>query len=217
MRNLFIAPVIFFFLTATVAAAENAYQVIRIKTREITKDTVGKTVKFPKYTPQLINLANRNSQATRPKHIGQLSKLIQQFDGQDYNDWVKWYTERHPQAIDAATHKIYQMVVKMKRGMAQIDEDMVRKWAQDLILTKTYVGLRFQKSILMQIARRKNETWRLATPGEEARGIDGFIGPTPVSVKPFSYQSQRALNEQIDATIIYYKKVRGGLKVYYAF
>jgi len=215
--NQFIMSVIFFFLTATAVAAENNYQVIRIKTKNITEDIIGKKIKFPKYTTQLMNLANRNSQATRPKHIGQLSELIQQFDGLDYDDWVTWYTGRHPQAIDEATRKIYQMVLKMKRAMERIDEAMVKKWAQDLILTKTYIGLRFQKSILIQIAKRKNLTFRLATPSEEAQGIDGFIGLTPVSVKPFSYQSKSALNEQIDATIIYYKKVKGGLKVYYSF
>jgi len=218
--NQFIMPVIFLFLTATTATAvvaENNYQVIRIKTKRITEDIIGKKIKFPKYTTQLMNLANRNSQATRPKHVGQLSELIQQFDGLGYDDWVRWYTDRHPQAIDAATHKIHLMVLKMKKAMERIDEEMIKKWAQDLILTKTYVGLRFQKSILMQIAERKNQTFRLATPGEEAKGIDGFIGSTPVSVKPFSYQSQRGLNEQIDVAVIYYKKVRGGLKVYYDF
>ena len=215
--NQFIMPVIFCFLTVTTVAAENNYQVIRIKTKKITEDIIGKKIKFPKYTTQLMNLANRNSQATRPKHIGQLSELIQQFDGKGYDDWVTWYTDRHPEAIDAATRKIYQMVLKLKRAMERIDEEMVRKWAQDLILTKTYIGLRFQKSILMQIAKRKNLIHRLATPGEEAQGIDGFIGLTPVSVKPYSYKSQKGLNEQINVTIIYYKKVRGGLKVYYDF
>lgn len=206
-----------FFWAATAMAGETNQQVIRIKTQKITEDIVGAKITFPKYTTQLMNIANRNSQATRPRHVGQLSELIQQFDGDDYDDWVAWYTERRPQAIAAASQKIYQMVVKMRRAMDRIDEAMVKKWTRDLILTKTYIGLRFQKSILKQIAARKNTTFRLATPGEEARGIDGFIGSTPVSVKPYSYQSKAELNEQIDVAIIYYKKVRGGLKVYYSF
>ncbi len=208
---------IIFVLTTAAMAGETHQQVIRIKTQKITQDIVGEKITFPKYTTQLMNLANRNSQATRPRHVGQLSEMIQQFDGDDYQDWVVWYTERRPQAIEKASQKIYQMVVKMRRAMDKIDEDMVRKWTRDLILTKTYVGLRFQKSILKQIAARKNTTFRLASPGEEARGIDGFIGQTPVSIKPYSYQSQAGLNEQIDVTMIYYKKVRGGLKVYYDF
>ena len=208
---------IIFVLTTAAMAGETHQQVIRIKTPKITQDIVGEKITFPKYTTQLMNLANRNSQATRPRHVGQLSDMIQQFDGDDYQDWVAWYTERRPQAIEAASQKIYQMVVKMRRAMDKIDEAMVRKWARDLILTKTYVGLRFQKSILKQIAARKDTTFRLASPGEEARGIDGFIGQTPVSIKPYSYQSKAGLNEQIDVTMIYYKKVRGGLKVYYRF
>lgn len=206
-----------FFLAILTANAEENFQVIRIKTKQITADIVGAKSTFPKYTTQLMNLANRNSQATRPKHVGQLSELIRQFDEKTYADWVAWYTQRHPQAIDAAAKKIYQMVVKMRRAMAKIDEEMVRKWTSDLILTKTFVGLRFQKSILMQLAKRKNLTFRLATPQEESQGVDGYIGSKPVSIKPLSYRSQEGLNEQIDVTLIYYQKVKGGLKVYYDF
>ncbi len=38
-------------------------------------------LEFPKYTTQLMNLANQNSQGTRPKVVGQMSDLIQEFDG----------------------------------------------------------------------------------------------------------------------------------------
>lgn len=36
---------------------------------------------FPKYVTQIINLANQNAQATRPRVVGQLSDLIQEFRG----------------------------------------------------------------------------------------------------------------------------------------
>jgi len=39
---------------------------------------------FPKYTNQLINLANQNSQATRACYVGQISGLIQELPGNEY-------------------------------------------------------------------------------------------------------------------------------------
>ena len=49
-----------------------------IKNSRITQDIAGKITEFPKYTSQLMNLANQNAQGTRPKVVGQLSDLIQE-------------------------------------------------------------------------------------------------------------------------------------------
>jgi MjaI restriction endonuclease len=53
---------------------------------------------------------------------------------------------------------------------------MVNKWAKDLILTKTFVGLCFQESILIKVATLKGMSYRLSTPEEESTGIDGYVG-----------------------------------------
>ena len=81
-----------------------------IKNSKITQDVVGRIVEFPKYTTQIMNLANQNAQGTRPKVVGQMSELIKQFPGQTYEDWVSWYTGYMPEAIDEATEKVYEMV-----------------------------------------------------------------------------------------------------------
>jgi hypothetical protein len=48
---------------------------------------------LPKYASQIINLANQNAQGTRPRVVGQLSDLIQDFPGDSYAEWVSWYAE----------------------------------------------------------------------------------------------------------------------------
>lgn len=48
-----------------------------IKNSRVTADTIGKTVEFPKYTTQIMNLANQNAQGTRPNVVGQMSELIE--------------------------------------------------------------------------------------------------------------------------------------------
>lgn len=116
---------------------------IKIKNEELIKELIGEIKNFPKYTTQLINLANQNSQGTRPKVVGQLSELIQECPSKTYEGWKKWYLEKHPKAINNATEKISLMIEKLKESIKLIDKPMIKAWAEDLILEKTFVGLRF--------------------------------------------------------------------------
>jgi hypothetical protein len=54
---------------------------IKIKNEEVTRLLDAEAVSFPKYTTQLINLANQNAQGTRPETVGQMSELIKEFKG----------------------------------------------------------------------------------------------------------------------------------------
>lgn len=188
-----------------------------IKNSKITQDVIGKTVEFPKYTTQIMNLANQNAQGTRPKVVGQMSELIKQFPGKTFEEWVSWYTEHRPRAIDEATERVCEMLKNLASAIPKIDQTMVRKWVEDLVLTKTFVGFRFQESILKTISEKKNQKYRVATPEDESKGIDGYIGDTPVSIKPITYRTKNMLQENIDAKMIYYEKLKDGIKVEYDF
>lgn len=188
-----------------------------IKNSRITQDIAGKITEFPKYTSQLMNLANQNAQGTRPKVVGQLSDLIQECPKKTYKEWVNWYNEKMPTAIDDATEKVYEMIQNLNNAIKQIDKALVRKWVEDLVLTKTFVGLCFQESILKVIAERRGVNYRLATPIEESQNIDGYIGDIPVSIKPITYKTKNMLHENINVKIIYYEKLKDGIKVEYHF
>jgi hypothetical protein len=186
---------------------------MKIKNEEIIHDIVGGIANFPKYTTQLINLANQNAGGTRPRVVGQMTDLIQEFPGKSFAEWITWYQSQEPGAIESATNKISDMLEKLRDAMALIDEDMVRKWVKDLVLTKTYTGLRFQESILKRISQRKGVAYRLSTPAEEAKGIDGFIGEIPVSIKPTTFKFKNALPERIECKMIYYEKGKNDITV----
>ena len=70
-----------------------------------------------------------------------------------------------------------------------------------------------QKAILASLAERKGTTYRLATPREEAVGIDGYVGNVPYSVKPDTYKTMGRLSETIDVKMIYYTKTKAGLTI----
>jgi len=186
---------------------------IKIKNEDLVKELIGEIKDFPKYTTQIINLANQNAQGTRPRVVGQLSELIKECPEKTYEGWKKWYLSKHPQAVENATEKINEMIDNLKEAIKLIDKSMIRKWVEDLILEKTFIGLRFQEAVLKKVAAIKNTNYRLAEPKEESQGIDGFVGDTPVSIKPITYETKDALREEIKTKIIFYNKTKSGLEI----
>lgn len=127
--------------------------------------------------------------------------------------WRKWYTERYPDAFQNATDKIWEQVVNLKNAIPLIDKEMVEHWVEDLVVYKTFNGLYVQKAILASLAKKKWTTYRLATPEEESKGIDGYVGNTPYQVKADTYKTMGRLSEVIDVKMIYYTKTKAGLTI----
>ena len=170
---------------------------------------------FPKYVTQVINLVNSNAGGTRPKVVGQMSELIKEFDGRTIEEWIEWYTNRHPSAVNDATEKIWTMYETMKSAFNTITKEMVENWVKDLVYSKTFCGLKFQTAIISAIASQLNKEWREATPEEEAQGIDGFIGNKPLQVKAVTYKLEARLSETIEVPIVYYDKKKDGINIEY--
>lgn len=188
---------------------------VKISTGEIRRYLNIETPEFPKYVAPLINLANQYAQGTRPKVVGQMSELIQEFEGKTLFEWEKWYLEKKPDAIRNATEKILQKLKELKSSLNKIDQTTVEQWVRDLVIVKTFAGLRFQGAILKKGAEIKGTDYRLSKPDEESKGIDGYIGDIPVSIKPHTYEVKASLPEHIDIKVIYYRKVDEGIEVDY--
>ncbi len=188
---------------------------VKITIEEIRKYLDIETPEFSKYIAPLINLANQYAQGTRPRVVGQMSELIQKFEGKTLTEWEEWYLKRKPGAIKNATEKILQKLKELKNAMDKIDSNIVEQWVRDLVIVKTFAGLRFQEAILKKGAEIKGTNYKLAKPEEESKGIDGYIGEIPVSIKPHTYKVKAALPEHISIKIIYYKKIKNGIEVDY--
>lgn len=172
---------------------------------------------FPKYTSQLINWANQNAQGTRPVVVGQMSELFPEFMASGevitIENWRRWYKERYPDAFDMATEKIFAQVKNLENAIPLIDRNMVQQWVEDLVITKTFNGMYVQKAILASLAEKNNTSFRLATPIEESKGIDGYVDDIPYSIKPDTYKTMGRLSESIDVKMIYYSKTKTGLRI----
>jgi ribosomal protein S19 len=173
------------------------------------------SLSFPKYVSQLINIANQNAQGTRPRAVGQLTDLIQEFPGKTLDEWEQWYLQKYPNAINTAKEKIILMLEGFKDAMRKIDEDMIYEWARDLVIVQTFVGLQFQEAILKKGSEIKGVGYKMSEKTDESQGIDGYLGDIPVSIKPDTYKLKKSLREEISAKIIYYKKIKNGIEVDY--
>lgn len=183
----------------------------KITNEEIANLSNASIYPFPKYTSMLINQINQTAQGTRPKVVGQMSELIQEFEGNTLEEWIEWYNETYPNAIEEATEKIFAQYMKQRDAMLSINKDLIREWVKDLVYTKTFCGLKVQQAIIAHIAKTLNKSWRLSTKEEEAIGIDGYINGKPVQIKSITYKVENYLNENIEVPIVYYDKKKDGL------
>lgn len=188
---------------------------VKMKNNEVERLSNASQYDFPKYATQIINLLNSNAQGTRPAVVGQMSELIQEFDGKSLDDWILWYNERQPNAVHDATEKIFGMYQLMSEAFGAITREMIEAWVKDLVYTKTYCGLKFQSAIIAFLADKVQKPYRLANVEEEAKGIDGFIGDTPIQIKSITYKIEGRLPENIEVPIVYYDKKKDGINIEY--
>jgi len=142
-----------------------------------------------------------------------MSELIKECPDKSFDGWKKWYLKTHPEAIKEATKRISDKLKEVKGSFDNIDDKLIERWVEDLVLVKTFIGLRVQEAVLKKLAEIKGVKSRLATPKEESRGIDGFIGDMPVSIKPKTYKLMKHLQDRIGARIILYEKTEDGVIV----
>lgn len=184
---------------------------LKLSNSDVEKLSNANKYPFPKYATQIINLLNSNAQGTRPAVVGQMSELIQEFQGKTLEEWIEWYSVKQPDAVKKATDKIFAMYQQMSEAFAAIDRPMIEAWVKDLVYNKTYCGLKFQSAVLAYLADRYHKEWRLANIEEEAQGIDGIIGEIPVQIKSSTYKLEARLAENIQTPIVYYDKKKDGI------
>lgn len=184
---------------------------IKIRKKELQKVVNYKPKTLPTYSASIINLVNGWAKGTDNNVVGQMTELVEHFPYKDYDKWRKWYLKEHPYSIDEATKLIMAKLKDVAKAFNNIDEKQVRIWVDDLVIDKSFWGLKIQEAIILKLQGMTGEKCRLANAQEESKGIDGFIGKLPVQIKPSSYKT--AINvkkETLRAKTIYYNKEKNG-------
>lgn len=186
----------------------------KIKFNDVSSANGTQKIQLPKYSSQVINLANGYSKATRPANVGQVSEDIKTFRddetliGYTNQDWINWHKNKYPEGIQKATDATWVMFQKMVQSLNTITKEDIQKWEEDFVFSKTYDGLMVQNAIVKKIAEEINtQNYRLASPEEERQGIDGYINNHPVQIKSDTYdRTGRLHNEEMQCVVISYQK-----------
>ncbi len=184
------------------------------KSKDINKKNNPSTYTPDTYVSPIINKVNEWSHATRPSTVGELaSDIFPEFISTETSThtpekWKEYYLEHHSEKYDSAKQKLKSKFNDVKRAVNSISEEDIDDWLDDFLFTKTYNGLSYQDAILEDISNQSGKTLVRASAEDESAGIDGYIDGKPYSVKPESYkQTQASQQENIDATIVYYRDV----------
>ena len=95
----------------------------KIKLDDVSSANGTQKVSLPKYSSQVINLANGYAKATRPDNVGQVSEDIKRFrdddtlSGYSNQDWINWHQNHYPNGIQKATDEAWAMFVKMRNSL----------------------------------------------------------------------------------------------------
>ncbi len=186
----------------------------KVKLDDVSSANGTRKISLPKYSSQVINLANGYAKATKPANVGQVSEDIKKFrdddslSGYTNQDWINWHKKQYPDGIQKATDAAWAMFEKMRNSLNTVTKDDIKKWEEDFVFSKTYDGLMVQNAIVKKIAEEiGTKDFRLASPEEERQGIDGFINGHPVQIKSDSYDRTGKLhNEDIQCVVVSYKK-----------
>ena len=84
------------------------------------------------YIGSVINLGNSFSQATRPRNVGQMSDLIQEYrevaGRPTVEGWESFYDQKiGSDKIDVAADKIWEYVQRIKENLNSLNRDDVKK------------------------------------------------------------------------------------------
>lgn len=161
---------------------------------------------FPKYSTQLMNIANQNAQSTRPPVVGQISELLEDFRKEhpngDYQDWKEFYLEENDgeERLDEATEKLLDMLHEFRRVLDEIDEEMAKEYIFDLVLYKSYLGEDVEAVILNKLG----DIYKKEVSPARLDSFDGFVGDQAVRIEPYDDYNKEDNSENIP--IVYYKE-----------
>lgn len=175
---------------------------------------------FPKYVSPLLNQASNTAGSTEPEKVGKMSEIFERNKFDSIEEWGDWYLDAsHTEGLDEclrgktgeelienAIDNTWEMVQNYKHALEKIERDTVKRWIEDLILVKTAEGMAQEQKVFEYLSEEYGLELTDSSPEEESRGIDGYLGDIPVSVKSTEYTSdgRREAIEDIDHLLVFY-------------
>jgi hypothetical protein len=161
-------------------------------------------------------MISTNAQATRPKHIGNLSLMKRNFNGQSIEEWKKYLTDVDPYIIDKVVSKIMDKSIEMCITAPYLNYDTIKIWAEDLIFNKTFIGFYIENLVFDTVSKKFGLKFhRQLTSNDESQGIDGYLNDKPFNVKPKTFKNKKTPSNKVNCEIIYYNLENNLIKIEY--
>jgi len=173
---------------------------------------VKKSNSFP--FENVLNSVAAKYQLTRPTKVGSTSKIINDFNPKDYNDWVKLFFEKsyqHKKNGVKVTEKFLnnvgnELYLKLQeiyfpeimKAQKEITPELCQKFIFDVVLRRTWNGYLAEKSVIDQltILLAHKVIFDKTDPKLESINID-YVGKiinktkkVGISVKPTSFKTK---------------------------
>jgi hypothetical protein len=173
-----------------------------------------KGVKFSEHISHFLNYANRYGYGTRDDVVGFTSNMIREYEPTSLEEWKKKHLLKYRNWRSKARKRIKSKLNEYSQIINSIDDKIIDDWIEDLVYLKTYQGYRIEKLIRLHLGREYNAYTRKPTVDEEKKGIDGYVGECPISVKPKGYP-RKNLKENLNGVLILYELKSGVLTYEY--
>lgn len=169
---------------------------IRISPEERASFVRERSPDYPKYTSQILNLANQNAKSTRRSLVGPMKNIVEEFTDKypngTYEDWEQYYLNEYDgeERLEESTEELLQMVSQMEEAMEKIDDDLAHMFIRDLVLYKTYQGT--SRDIKEVVLKKLSQIYDLEYELSASEDIDGYIDGTPLIIEYFGQEDTKS-------------------------
>ena len=171
------------------------------------------TFSSPDYCTKLLHLANQDLPDKKPDFASRICEINDEKDLGHELDWNSWYYDQTHESEEDAVKRMMTMLNELKKSIDGIDENTVKHFVHDQLITDSYLGMKIKEAILMKVSVNKNTFYEIAKKGQS---FDGYIGKVPVLVQPLKNRQDDLLDEG-DIRRIFYTKEKNGIKIYIDF
>lgn len=138
----------------------------------------------PKYTYYALNNAVKYSSANRKSRIGNIQEIYKEFQSDnpngDFSDWKQYYYQQYDgeESLDEAVEETYEMFIRIREAIKQVDRDDVKQFVEGIVLYGTYESHNPEIAVEEKLLRDIPEFERI----ESGTGTELRYSGTPIEV-----------------------------------
>ena len=133
-----------------------------VESIEISEDerrelTTGREIDRPKYTFFALDHAVRYSGANRKSKLGEVQEIYSEFESEnpdgDFEDWKEFYYREYggKDKIDQATNDAYDMFLRIREAIQQLEKKDVRDFVEGIALYGTYENRNAKQAVVNKL------------------------------------------------------------------